>query len=291
MATASGPAPIPIHRGPMALLLVAAIIVVLSILFLAPYVWIVSSSFKSQFAIFSDLSPLTWKTFWPREPTRSNFDVLFAQRHIGRALLNSGIVALCQVGATLLLCSMAAYGLTKVRFHGAKVVFTLILLTFLLPVEALVVPLYRVVSGLGLQDTLVGAWIPWAASPFGLFLLRQAFEEFPREYDDAARMDGAGHVRIFFSIVMPNMVTPMVTLGLVTFLFSWNAFLWPLVVVSSSENQLIQVAIAQSATPGEQPDWGQTFAGVTVATIPLVLLFLVLQRFFIRGMVSSGLKG
>lgn len=284
-------APTPIRRGPLAWLIVAAIVALLAILFLAPYVWIVSSSFKSQFAIFSDLSPLTWKTFWPRQPTRANFDLLFARRHVGQALLNSAIVALCQVAATLLLCSMAAYGLTKVRFLGAKIVFTLILLTFLLPIEALVVPLYRVVTDLGLQDTLVGAWIPWAASPFGLFLLRQAFEEFPRDYDDAARMDGAGHIRIFVSIVMPNMVTPLVTLGLITFLFSWNAFLWPLVVVSSPENQLIQVAIAQSATPGELPDWGQTFAGVTVATIPLVLLFLVLQRFFIRGMVSSGLKG
>ena len=290
-ATPSGLPPTPIRRGPLAPLVVVAMIVVLAILFLAPYVWIVSSSFKSQFAIFSDLSPLSWKTFWPRSPTRVNFDLLFAQRHVGRALVNSAIMALCQVAATLLLCSMAAYGLTKVRFRGAQIVFTIILLTFLLPVEALVVPLYRVVSDLGLQDTLVGAWIPWAASPFGLFLLRQAFEEFPREYDDAARMDGAGHIRTFVSIVLPNMVTPLVTLGLVTFLFSWNAFLWPLVVISSPEKQLIQVAIAQSATPGELPDWGQTFAGVTVATVPLVLLFLVLQRFFIRGMVSSGIKG
>jgi multiple sugar transport system permease protein/putative chitobiose transport system permease protein len=281
----------PVRRGALAILWVAAAIAVLTVLFLAPYVWIVSSSFKSQFAIFSDLSPLSWKTFWPRHPTHANFDLLFSQRHVGRALINSAVVAMCQVACTLLLCSMAAFGLTKVRFRGAHVIFTAILLTFLLPVEALVVPLYRVVSGLGLQDTLTGAWIPWVASPFGLFLLRQAFEEFPREYDDAARIDGAGHIRIFFSIVLPNMVTPLVTLALVTFLFSWNAFLWPLVIISSPENQLIQVAIAQSATPGELPDWGQTFAGVTVASVPLVLLFLILQRFFIRGMVSSGVKG
>jgi ABC-type glycerol-3-phosphate transport system permease component len=278
-------------RRPLMVLAAAVVIAVIVVIFLLPYVWIVASSFKSQFAIFNDLYPVRWKTFWPTTPTLGNFRVLFGQRHVGTALLNSGIVALLQVVLTLILCSMAAYGLTKIRFRGANIVFTIILITFLLPVEALVVPLYRVVSGLGLQDTLPGAFVPWIASPFGLFLLRQAFEELPREFDEAAMIDGASHWRIYFSIVLPNVKTALVTLSLITFLFSWNAFLWPLVIETSPENQLIQVAIAQSATPGEQPDWGETFAGVTVATVPLILVFLVLQRFFIRGMVSSGLKG
>jgi len=269
----------------------AAVIAVIIVIFCLPYVWVIASSFKSQFAIFSDLYPVSPKTFWPARPTLDNFELLFAKRNIGTALLNSGIVALLQVVFTLILCSMAAYALTKIRFPGTNILFTIILVTFLLPVEALVVPLYRVVSGLGLQDTLAGAFLPWVASPFGLFLLRQAFEELPREFDEASKLDGAGHWRIFFSIALPNVKTPLVTLALVTFLFSWNAFLWPLVIETSQDTQLIQVAIAQSATPGELPDWGQTFAGVTVATIPLILVFLFLQRFFIRGMVSSGLKG
>ncbi len=269
----------------------ATVIAIIFVIFCLPYIWVIASSFKSQFAIFSDLYPVSAKTFWPAHPTLANFELLFAKRNIGQALLNSGVVALLQVVFTLILCSMAAYALTKIRFPGTGILFAIILVTFLLPVEALVVPLYRVVSGLGLQDTIAGAFLPWVASPFGLFLLRQAFEELPREFDEAATLDGAGHWRIFFSIVLPNVKTPLVTLALVTFLFSWNAFLWPLVIESSQNNQLIQVAIAQSATPGEQPDWGQTFAGVTVATIPLILVFLFLQRFFISGMVSSGLKG
>ncbi len=279
-----------VRRGAI-IVATAAILAVIIVVFLLPYVWIVASSFKSQFAIFSDLYPVSWKTFWPETPTLANFDLLFVRRHIGLALLNSAFVAGLQVVLTLILCSMAAYALTKIRFRGASVVFTIILITFLLPIEVLVVPLYRVVAELGLQDTLVGASIPWVASPFGLFLLRQAFEELPRELDEAAMLDGAGHWRIFISIVLPNVRTALVTLALVTFLFSWNAFLWPLVIETSPQHQLIQVAVAQSATPGEQPDWGQTFAGVTVATIPLILVFLVLQRFFIRGIVSSGLKG
>ncbi len=227
----------------------------------------------------------------PSAPTFDNFVALFRDRGLGRALLNSAIVSACQVGFTLVLCSLAAYGLTRIRFRGANVVFGLVLLTFLLPLESLMVPLYMTASALNLQDTLVGAFVPWIASPFGLFLLRQSFEELPRELDEAARLDGAGHLRIFWSIVLPNVRVALVTLGLVTFLFSWNAFLWPLVILSSPRNAVVQIAIAQSVAPGQLPNWGETFAGATIATVPLIVLFLFLQRFFIRGVALSGVKG
>jgi multiple sugar transport system permease protein/putative chitobiose transport system permease protein len=278
-------------RRPAKLLLGMAVVVAVVAFFLGPYAWIVASSFKPQAAIFRDLRPLTWQTFWPDAPTLDNFFQLFAQRSMARALLNSAIVSLCQVGFTLVLCSLAAYGLTRIRFRGANLVFALVLMTFLLPIESLMVPLYMTVSGLGLQDTLPGAFIPWIASPFGLFLLRQHFEELPRELDEAARIDGAGHFRIFWSIVLPNVRVAMVTLGLVTFLFSWNAFLWPLVILSSPRNTVVQLAIAQSVAPGQLPNWGETFAGATVATVPLVLLFLFLQRYFVRGVAMTGVKG
>lgn len=268
-----------------------AVVAAILVFFLAPYAWIVASSFKPQSAIFRDLRPLSWRTFVPDAPTLANFVALFQDRGIGRALLNSMIVSSSQVALTLVLCSLAAYGLTRVRFRGADVVFALVLVTFLLPIESLMVPLYMTVSGLRLQDTLVGAFIPWIASPFGLFLLRQSFEELPRELDEAARLDGAGHFRIFWSIVLPNVRVSLMTLGLVTFLFSWNAFLWPLVILSSPRNAVVQIAIAQSVAPGQLPNWGETFAGATVATVPLVILFLFLQRFFVRGVAMSGVKG
>ncbi len=259
--------------------------------FLMPYVWIVASSFKPQAAIFRDLKPLSWRTFVPVHPTMENVVSLFRTHGLGRALLNSAVISVCQVAGTLVLCSMAAYGLTRIRFRGGSVVFVLVLMTFLLPIESLMVPLYLTVSGLGLQDTLAGVFLPWLASPFGLFLLRQAFEELPRELDEAARIDGAGHLRIFWSIVLPNVRTALVTLGLVTFLFSWNAFLWPLVVLSSPRNAVVQIAIAQSVAPGQLPNWGETFAGAAIATVPLVVLFLFLQRFFVRGIAMTGVKG
>jgi multiple sugar transport system permease protein/putative chitobiose transport system permease protein len=278
---------IDLRRG----LTITLIILVIMACFLAPYAWIVSSSFKNQFTVFGDVTPLSWRAFLPVGATLENYVSLFERTNILRALLNTAIVAGGQVALTLLLCSMAAYALTRIKFPGANIVFILILLTFLLPIEAMMVPLYEVVSGLGLSNTLLGIMIPWIASPFGLFLLRQAFEELPVELEDAARIDGAGHVRIFFSIVLPNVKVPLLTLGLVTFLFSWNSFLWPLVIVQSPSQQIIQVAIAQQGSPTQLPNWGETFAGATVATLPLIVLFLLLQRYFTLGMATSGIKG
>jgi ABC-type glycerol-3-phosphate transport system permease component len=265
------------------------IILIIAAVFLLPYLWMVSSALKDQKSIFSDLSPFSWKVFIPIGGTLENFIALF-QKGIGLALVNSLIVALIQVVGSLVVCSLAAYALTRITFKGRKVIFALILATFMLPAEALVVPMYGVIAGLNLQDTLLAVALPWIASVFGLFLLRQAFEEIPMELDEAARLDGAGHFRVFWSIILPNVRTSLATLCLVTFLFSWNAFLWPLTVVQSPQNQVIQVAIAQSVAAGELPNWGLTFAGAAVATLPLIILFLFAQRFFVQGLASSGLK-
>ncbi|MEV8252736.1 carbohydrate ABC transporter permease [Rhodoglobus sp. NPDC076762] len=266
------------------------IIAGIAIIFLIPYLWMVSSGLKTQNAIFSDVSPISWKTFLPVNGTFENVTTLFVDRGIGRALINSLLIAAMQVGGALVLCSMAAYALTRIPFKGRGVIFALILVTFMLPTEALVIPLYSVVSGLNLQDTLAAVALPWVANVFGLFLLRQHFEEIPMALDEAARLDGAGHLRIFWSVILPNVKTALATLSLVVFLFSWNAFLWPLVVIQSPENQPVQVNIAQSVSPGELPNWGLTFAGAAVATIPLIILFLLLQRYFVKGLATSGLK-
>jgi len=268
-----------------------AVLVAILIVFLGPYAWVVASSFKPQFAIFRDLKPISLATFLPSDPTLANFIHLFQNRGIGRALINSAIVSSSQVAGTLALCALAAYGLTRIRFKGANVVFAMVLMTFLLPIESLMVPLYMHVTNLGMADTLVGVFIPWIASPFGLFMLRQAFEEIPRELDEAARIDGAGHFRIFWSIILPNVRTPLATLALVTFLFSWNAFLWPLVILHSPRNHVVQLAIAQSVSIAQLPNWGETFAGATIATVPLIVLFLFLQRYFVRGIALTGVKG
>lgn len=278
-----------LKRIGLALLTLAVALFVIGA-FLAPFAWVVASALKPQSRIFADMSPIGWQTFVPVDMTFDNVRQVFAERQIGRALLNSAIVSLAQVAGTLIVCSLAAYALTRMELPGRKVIVAGILLLFLVPYEALLVPMYQLVNGLGLGDNLIAAFLPWIASPFGLFLLRPAFEELPRALDEAAMLDGAGHFRIFWEIVLPNVRSPLLTLALVTFLFSWSAFLWPLVVLQSKQNTLIQVAVAQSLAPGQLPNWGETFAGAAVAMTPLLVLFLLLQRYFVKGLATSGMK-
>lgn len=278
------------RRRPLKVALVVAVVAVTVVVFLMPYVWMVASSFKSSPAIFADLDDVSWRTFVPVDPTLDGYVTLFIDRGLGRALVNSLIIGVVQVGGALVLCSLAAYALTRMRFRGQSILFALILVTFMVPVEALVVPLYSVMSGLGLQDTLAAAALPWVASVFGLFLLRQHFDEIPRELDEAAKLDGAGHLRILWQVILPNVKPALASMALILFLMSWNGFLWPLVIISSPENMPVQVAIAQTSSPTTQTDWGAIFAGATVATIPLILLFLALQRYFVQGFAASGLK-
>lgn len=265
-------------------------IVLIGVVFLLPFMWIISSGLKSQADIFAGLVPFSWEAFLPLNPTLANFEQLFVEKGIGRSLLNSAIVAAIEVGGALIVCSLAAYALTRMQWRGRTAVFGIILATFMLPVEAMFVPLYRVVSGMGLGDSLLGVALPGVASVFGLFLLKQAFEDIPRELDEAARIDGAGHFRIFFSVILPNVKSALATLILIKFLFSWNAFLWPLVAIQSPENKLIQIAVAHEVAPNQLPNWGLTFAGAAVAVIPVLVLFLILQRYFVKGLATTGMK-
>jgi multiple sugar transport system permease protein/putative chitobiose transport system permease protein len=265
--------------------------VLILIVFLAPFLWLLASSFKDQTAIFRDVDHLSIWTFLPRSATLENFHEVLFNRGLGRAMLNSTIVAVAQVVGTVAVCSLAAYPLTRMRIRGRDALFVVLIVTMLVPTEALVVPLYGIVSKIGLSNSLWAIFLPWVASPFGLFLMRQAFLEVPHELDEAATLDGAGHIRILFSILLPNVKASLATLSLITFMFAWNAFFWPLVAIQSSSKQVVQVALAQLVVPGELPNWGIILAGAVIATVPVLTLFALLQRFFVAGLTSSAVKG
>lgn len=269
---------------------IGALLVAVPLLFLVPYAWMLSSSFKTQLAIFADLTPLSVWTFLPRAPSLVNFAEMFGPHKLGRALVNSGLVAGLQVAGTLVVCSLGAYGFSRLHFPGKRVLFILVLVPFMVPFEALLVPLYQVVSGLHLSDNYAGVVLPFVASPFGLFLLRQAFDEIPRELDEAATLDGARSFQVYWHIILPSARTPLATLALLTFLWSWNAFLWPLVILQSPDLQVVQVTIAEVAAPDQVTNWAMIFAGATIATAPVLVLFVFLQRFFVRGIATTGLK-
>lgn len=283
--------PKPRNRRIAATVMYWFISVLLLLAFLGPFVWILSSSFKPQAHIFKDVTPLSWQTFLPTSANLDNYRNAFSQEHVGQAMANSAIVSGSQVVLTVLLATPAAYALTRLRFRGQGLLFTLIFLTFMVPAEVLILPLFQISTKLHVANTLPGVFLPFVASPFALFLLRQAFRDVPKELDEAAVIDGAGHLRIMTSVVLPNVKPALATLTLMTFLFSWNAFLWPLIVIQSQSRQLIQVAIAINTVPGELPNWGPVFAGAVIAVLPVLVLFLFVQRYFIRGFVMSGLKG
>jgi len=265
--------------------------IAVALVFIAPVWWVIAASFKPQFAIFRDASPVTVATFLPFDATLDNYREVFGRLGMGRALINSTIVAVSQVILTLVLCSMGAYAFSRLRFPGRRVLFIVILGTLLVPFESILIPMYLMASRLGLGDMLPAVFLPEIASAFGLFLLRQAFDDVPRELDDAALVDGASHFRVFRDVLLPNIKPALATLSVITFLWSWNGFLWPLVIIQRPELQLIQVALAQTVVPGELPNWGAILAGATIATVPVLALFLLLQRYIVQGFTESATKG
>ncbi len=280
---------------------ILSIAVVVAALFLIPMLWVVGGSFKNQFDIFKDVQPVSIWTFIPRHPTLANIqDSLFSGGSrteeggglgLANAFLNSTIVSVVQVALTLILCSMAGYAFSRLRFIGRTGLFLVVLMALAVPLEVVVVPLYRVATELGLSNSLLGVLLPFVAQPLGLYILRQAFDDLPRELDDAAMIDGASHFQILYRILIPNMIPSLTTVAILTFLFSWNAFLWPLVIITDPQSQLVQVAVAQAAgAPGHLPNWGVIMASASLTMLPVILLFAFLQRYFVRGLAWTGLR-
>jgi ABC-type glycerol-3-phosphate transport system permease component len=178
----------------------------------------------------------------------------------------------------------------RLRFPGRDILFGIVMLTALIPLDVLMIPLYIVIRSLDLQSTYWALFLPWIANPFGIFLLRQAFIEIPRDLDEAALVDGASLYQVFWHVILPNSRAALATLALMSFLWSWNAFLWPLIVMQDANKQVVQVAIATFTIPQELPAWGQIFAASSVATVPILIVFIALQRYYIRGVVISGMK-
>ena len=258
--------------------------------FALPYVWMVSSSFKPFDEIMQNVFPLTWKTFVPVQPTFQNFVEIFTLQDFGQYFLNSLFVAFAQIVGTLLISAPAAFALSRMIFRGREVLFGIIVATMLIPFDVVVVPLFITVRDLGMQDTYWALFLPFVFNPFAIFLLRQAFVEVPRELDEAATIDGANLGQIFWNVILANSKPALITMAMVTFLYSWNAFFWPLVVMQSDAKQVVSVFIGKQITL-QMSYWGRMFAACTVASIPVIVIFMWLQRYYVRGIATTGLKG
>ena len=264
----------------------------LTLAWVTPYVWMLASSLRPQAEIFQYVTPLSWKTFVPQSFTLASYRELFAlvPFPFSRYVFNSIFVALSVTTLSLIVNALAAYAFARLEFPGRSVLFAVFLSTMIVPFEVLAIPLYLQIRSFGWVNTYQALIIPWIANPLGIFLLRQFFQEIPRELEEAARIDGCSYVGAFRHVVIPNSIPALVAFALIRFQASWDAFLWPLIAAPSAEKRVIQVAIASFVTE-VQTRWDLTFAASVVATLPVAAAFLVLQRYYVQGVVMSGLKG
>ncbi|MFE3448952.1 carbohydrate ABC transporter permease [Nonomuraea sp. NPDC059194] len=254
------------------------------LLVIGPFLWAGLSSFKPEAEIRRDPP-----TFWPETFTLGNYAELFDRVAIGQAFLNSLLVALMIVAGNLLFCSMVGYGFAKLPFRGRNAVFALVLVQMAVPAIVLMIPQFVLIAKLGLVNTFLGIILPGLITPLGVFMMRQFIADLPDELIHAARVDGAGEFRIFFGIVLPLCRPAMATLGLITFLGAWNNFLWPAVVAQSEDIYTLPVAL-NILNGHEGTHYNLLVAGAVMVVAPILVLFVFLQRFFVQGIATSGLK-
>jgi multiple sugar transport system permease protein len=232
--------------------------------------------------------PPTWI---PETVTTDNYSRLWSRLDFPRYFWNSTFISLAITIANVVFCSMIGYALAKLRFAGRDLLFLLVIATLLVPGSVTLVPLFVLMSKLDLVDTYWAVILPAAAGPLGVFLMRQFMLAIPNDLLEAARVDGAGEFRIFWKIVVPLSAPAIAALGIITFLPSWNALLWPLVVLTSQEHYTLPVALAIFARGQFQADYGLLMAGSVVLVVPVIIVFLLLQRHFTQSVTMTGIKG
>lgn len=258
----------------------------IAFLMLFPLLWLIGTSFKSPTEDIFAFPP----QLFPSQPTFDNFITVWDAYPFGLYLYNSAIVALLAVGLNLLLCSLAAYPLARLDFQGREFIFALVLATIMIPFQIVMIPLYILAVNLGLRNTYLGIVLPNLTSAFGIFLLRQAFKAVPLELEEAARIDGCTELGIWWNIMLPAIRPALFTLAIFVFIGSWSDFLWPLIVLDDPDYYTLPLAVANLADSFSL-DWRLVAAGSVISIAPILLLFLLLQRYIVPTDVSSGVKG
>ncbi len=262
------------------------LLLILGILILVgPFVWMVLGSFKTTGELRQ--VPPTW---FPEAPTLANYEDLFSRLNFLGYFFNSTVVALAVTIGNIVFCSMLGYALAKLEFPGKRILFVVVLGTLMVPSVVTFMPLFVLTANLGLVNTHAGLILPFLVGAFGVFLMRQFIAGLPDELLDAARVDGAGEHYIFWRIILPLCGPALATLGILTFLGSWNSFLWPLVVATSDTMYTLPVAIALFATGQQETNIALLMAGSVVVIVPVLIVFIALQRYFTQGIAMTGIK-
>ena len=266
-------------------LMLHGVLAVGAFLAMAPMIWMVSASLMP--AGQANAYP---PRLFPDGITFEHYAALFTRLDLGRYFLNSTIIAVTVTAVSLIINSMAGYAFAKLRFRAREPIFRVLSAGLVVPVQVGMLPLFLLMKELGLVNTYWGVIIPTMASIFGIFLIRQYAVSIPDDLLDAARMDGAGELRIYTSIVLPNIVPILATLAIWTFLTTWNDFMWPLIVLSDESNYTLPVALA-SLVGEHAHDTELMMAGSVLTVLPVMLVFLLLQRYYVQGIMAGSVKG
>lgn len=260
----------------------------LALLFLSPILLMVMGSLKPDSRVLVEAGSL--KAFWPGRASVANYGDVFRRLDFGRFMANSLLINASIVIGGLLVNSLAGYAFARMQWRGRDVLFGLVLMVMIVPLEAIAVPLFYQVTLLGWRDSYIVQIVPFIANAFSIYLFYTFFLGLPRELEEAAQMDGAGILLTFVMIIVPNAKPAFATVAILTFLSQWGAFLWPLMVTSGEEVRPLPLAIAAFYTlPPLQ--WGDIFAFGVMMVSPILLVFLLFQNWFVRGVASTGIKG
>ena len=284
MTAAARPAVAPPRATPRRMLLIGALLLI-AIVTAIPLLWMLSASFMASGEANAFPPP-----FFPKHITLEQYRALFTRLHVARYLTNSFLLSVSVTAISLLLNSMAGYAFAKFRFRGRARLFRALLSALVIPAQVAMLPLFLLLREIGVINTYWGVIIPGMASIFGIFLVRQYAVSIPDDLLDAARIDGASEWRIYWSIVLPVCKPILVTLAIFTFMGTWNDFMWPLIVLTDDRMYTLPVALANLVGEHVQ-DTELMMAGSVLTVAPVLLLFIVLQRYYIRGIMMGSVKG
>ena len=257
-----------------------AVQIFVAVVFVIPLVWMIVSSLKPEVDIFKDMNSLA--TLMLNNPTLENYKEMFARSEIVNSMLNSTF--------GIPVNALAGYSLAKLNFPGKKIVLGLIIALYIVPFETVLLPLYLVSNGLGITNSYLALILPFVGNCFNIFLFRQFFMSMPKDLEEAASIDGCGPLKTFVRIVIPNSKPVLATATVLTVTTHWSDFMWPLISVTSKEYKTVQLAI-QGFFTDPPVRYGPIMAALVFTTIPIIILFLLLQKYYVEGITSSGIKG
>lgn len=262
--------------------------IILGILFISPLIWMVSASLKQNSDIFKNINSLS--TFIPRNITTENYVEMFERSNMVGIILFSILYISIVIFAGLIVNLLAGYAIARLNFPGRKLVLGLILAFYIVPFETVVLPLYLVSNKLNITNTIWALCLPFVADCFNIFLFKQFFENFPKDLNEAASIDGCGILGTFVRIVLPNSLPIIATSVVLTIVARWSDFMWPLMAVTDPKLRTVQLGIQVFFT--DPPiKYGPIMAALVFTTLPIILIFMFLQKYYVQGVTSSGIKG